>query len=282
MPEPIDDDRIRPALHAFLAGDATALEAAVDADPAVIDLAWNGNTLLEWATQPPHDIDPAVIEVLLERGARIDRALNLAACWNLPELCARLLAAGADPRARADAGITPLESAAMHGSTEAADVLARHGLHRPSLWLAAAAGHLDLVREWVFPTLVLADGPGPHRPDWSAVGRAAGPAPGDDPAEIIGEAFVMAAANGRTAIVDHLLAAGADIDARPYRNTTGLHLAIQFAKPHMVARLLELGASTDIRDDEHRSDARGWARACNDGSPQRAEIVELLAAGRAG
>ena len=45
--------------------------------------------------------------------------------------------------ARADADLTPLESAAMHSSTEAADVLVEHGLHRPTLWLAAASGLLQ-------------------------------------------------------------------------------------------------------------------------------------------
>lgn len=101
--------------------------------------------------QPPHGVAAAIIDRLIANGAHLDRALNLAGCWNLPELCRQLLAASADLTARADADITPLESAALHGSTDSADVLIEHGLHRPTLWLAAATGQLDLVADWVSP-----------------------------------------------------------------------------------------------------------------------------------
>jgi hypothetical protein len=273
----VADDRIQPALHAFLAGDADALGEAIGRDPEIVNLPWQGNTLIEWATQPPQGVAPGVVQVLIDHGADVDRALNLAACWNLPDLCRQLLAAGADPTARADADITPLESAAMHGSTGAAEVLITHGLHRPCLWVAAAAGRLDLVRTWVDPQGTLLAPPGPYRPNWADVGRSPGAEPTDEPGEIMGEALVFAAANDRTEVVDYLIGAGADIDARPYRNTTGLHLAIQFHKPEMVRHLLARGASIDILDDEHRSDATGWAAACDDGSPSATTIIGLVA-----
>lgn len=241
-----------------------------------MNLSWQGNTLLEWATQPPHGIDPAIIQVLIDHGANLDRALNLAGCWNLADLCRQLLMAGADPTARADAGITPLESAAMHGSTDAADILIGYGLHRPGLWLAGAAGQLDLVRSWVDSTGTLLKPPGPYRPNWADVGRPQHTEPTDDPNEIIGEALVFAAANERAEVVDYLLAVGANVDARPYRNTTGLHLAIQFHKPEAVRQLLTRGASTDIVDDEYGSDAAGWAKACDDGSPAATTVLALL------
>jgi hypothetical protein len=279
-PEPnpsVDDKRIEAALHALLAGDPTGLAGALAADPELVNLAWQGNTLLEWATQPPHGVADSVVQVLIDHGAHLDRALNLAGCWNLAALCRRLLAAGADPSARADADITPLESAAFHGSAEAADVLVEHGLHRPGLWLAAACGRLDLVGRWVGPDGALIDEPGPYRPRWSDVGRPPGEPPSDQPSEIIGEALVFAGANGRVEMVDHLLGLGADINARPYRNTTGLHLAVQFAKLRMVRHLIDRGADLGIRDDEHHGDATGWARACADGSPDRQAILAALA-----
>ncbi len=271
------DERIQPALHALLLGDADGLLAALEADPDVVNLTVGGSTLLELATQP--DVGPpapAIVDVLVEAGATLDRALNLAGCWNLPDLCAQLLAAGADPAARADAGITPLESAAMHSSTEAADVLVEAGLHRPSLWLAAAAGLLPAVMGWVAADGSLRADPGPHRPNWADVGRPAGAAPSDDPGEILGEAFVFAALNNRRAVVDYLLETGADIDARPYRNTTALHLAVQFQRCDMVQLLLDRGAATTIEDDTHRSDAAGWARACDDGSESATAVRGLL------
>lgn len=274
-----DDERIQPALHALLSGDADGLRAALDADPQVVNLEAGGNTMLEWVTQP--DAGPPsweIVDVLVGAGAKMDRALNLAGCWNLAEFCRQLLAAGADPAAQADAGITPLESAAMHSSTEAAAVLVEYGLHRPALWLAAASGLLPTVRDWVARDGSLRADPGPYRPDWGAVGRPAGAPPTDDPAEIVGEAFVFAALNNRRDVVDYLLDAGVDVDSRPYRNTTALHFSVQFHRPEIVQQLLRRGASITIEDDNYHADAAGWARACDDGSAAAATIRELVGA----
>ena len=273
------DERIQPALHALLSDDVDGLRAALGADPEVVNLKVGDNTLLELTTQPDVGHSSSeIIDVLISAGAALDRALNLAGCWNLPDLCAQLLAAGADPAARADAGITPLESAAMHSSAEAADVLVKHGLHRQTLWLAAASGLLRWVQGWVAVDGTLRADPGPYRPDWAAVGRAAGARPRDDPTEVVGEAFVFAALNNRHAVVDYLLGAGVDVDARPYRNTTALHFAIQFRRSDMVRRLLDSGASVIIEDGTYRSNAAGWAQACDDGSREATTIRWLVRA----
>ncbi|MDE2936013.1 MAG: ankyrin repeat domain-containing protein [Chloroflexota bacterium] len=251
----------------------------IDANPGLVIGKYRGNTLLEWLTQPDFAPPrPEVVELLIEAGAELDRALNLAGCWNLPELCKQLLAAGADPAAQADAGITPLESAAMHSSKEAADVLVGHGLHRPSLWLAAASGQLQAVRDWVSPGLTLHRDPGPYRPNWADVGRPPGEPSTADVGEIIGEAFVLAALNDRRSVVEHLLQIGVDVDSRPYRNTTALHFAIQFHRHEMVSFLLERKASVSIRDDVFGAEAKDWAEACRDGSPASGEILRLLEA----
>lgn len=273
------DERIQPALHALLTEDVDGLRAALEADPGVVNLRVGENTMLEWMTQPEGGApSPEMVAVLIDAGAYLDRALNLAGCWNLADLCIQLLAAGADPAARADAGITPLESAAMHSSTEAADVLVAHGLHRPSLWLAAAAGRLSDVQRWVAADGSLLADPGPYRPNWADVGRPADAPPTNDSAEIVGEALVFAALNGRRAVVDYLLDAGADIDARPYRNTTGLHFAIQFQRSEMVRHLLDRGASVTIEDANYGSNASGWAQACDDGSDTAAAIGAMVGA----
>ncbi len=267
------------ALRIAQEGDSRRLDAMLKSNPELARARIRGNTILEWLTQPgfapPH---PRVVEVLIEAGAELDRALNLAGCWNLPELCEQLLAAGADPAARADAGITPLESAAMHSSKEAADVLVGHGLHRPSLWLAAASGQLQAVRDWLSPGLTLHRDPGPYRPNWADVGRPAGEPSTANVGEIIGEAFVFAALNDRRSVVEHLLQIGVDVDSRPYRNTTALHFAIQFHRHEMVSFLLERKASVSIRDDVFGAEAKDWAEACRDGSPASGEILRLLEA----
>ena len=278
-----DDERVQPALHALLSGDVDGLRVALEADPGVVNLRVGDDTMLELMTQPEvGPPSPQIVGVLIDAGAYLDRALNLAGCWNLADLCTQLLAAGADPAARADAGITPLESAAMHSSTEAADVLVAHGLHRPTLWLAAAAGLLPEVRRWVATDGSLQADPGPHRPNWADVGRPAGTPPTSDPAEIVGEALVFAALNNRRDVVGYLLDAGADIDARPYQNTTALHFAIQFQRPDMVRHLLARGASVTIEDTKYGSDAAGWAQACDDGSEAATSIRALLSAAAPG
>ena len=275
------DERVQPALHAVLTSDVDGLRAALRADPGAVDLKVGADTMLELMTQPEGGSpSPEIVEVLIDAGAHLDRALNLAGCWNLADLCTQLLAAGADPAARADAGITPLESAAMHSSTEAAGVLVAHGLHRRTLWLAAAAGLLAEVQRWVRPDGSLLADPGPYRPNWADVGRPAGASPTDDPAEIVGEALVFAAFNNQRAVVDYLLHAGADIDSRPYRDTTALHFAIQFQRRDMVRHLLDRGASTAIEDANFNSTAAGWANACDDGSEAAASIRAMVGAAR--
>lgn len=276
----IGDERVQRALHAILAGDPDDLRAAMDADPEIAGIRWSDNTLLEWVTQPPHDINPAIVEVLISSNSPLDRALNLAACWNLPDLCQQLLAAGADPSVLAEEGVTPLESAAMHGSTRSADALTPHGLHRPSLWLAAAAGLTEEVRDRVDPNGRILKDPGPYRPNLADIGHPPGPAPSDEPVEILGEALVFAGANNRPEVVDYFIACGMDINVRPYLNTTALHLAIMFHNPEAVAGLLERGASTDIPDDRHRSNAFGWAEACRNDNPDSQRIIDLLEAAR--
>ena len=114
------------------------------------------------------------------------------------------------------------------------------------------------------------------------MGRPAGAPPTDDPAEIVGEAFVFAALNNRRDVVDYLLDAGADIDSRPYRNTTALHFAVQFQRSDMVRHLLDRGASVTIEDANFGADACGWAQACDDGSEAATSIRALLDAAAPG
>lgn len=272
----IEDDRVQPALHALLASDVGGLRSAIEADPEIVSIRWGDNTLLEWATQPPHGVDEAVIDVLIAAGSAVDRALNLAGCWNLVVMCRRLLDAGADPAARADAGITPLESAAMHGSVESADVLVDHGLHRRSLWLAAASGLVEEVAEWVTETGALSRPAGPYRPDLSDVGHPPGPKVSDDPGEVLAEAMVFAGANGRMAVVDVLVERGVSLDSTVHLDVTALHLAVLFRRPDAVADLLDRGARTDLPDDRHHSDAAGWARACVRDDDESRQIAALL------
>ncbi len=277
MPE-LEDERVQPALHAMLADDVQALQDAIKVDADIVIESWSGNTLLEWMTQPPHQINPEIVAILIDAGSPLNRSLNLAGCWNLEALCTQLLASGANPAARADADITPLESAALHGATKSADVLVSHGLHRPSLWLAAATGQLDRVRRWLNPNGELVEDPGPYRPELADVGHPPGKTRSDEPDVIIAEALVFAGANNRMPVVDYLTATGSDVNAGVHLDMTALHLAILFRNPDAVTGLLERGADPMIRDGRHDSDAAGWARACVNDNPDSHRVAELLGA----
>ena len=93
---------------------------------------------------------------------------------------------------------------------------------------------------------------------------------------------MFAALNNRREVVDYLLDSGADIDARPYQNTTALHFAVQFQRSEMVRHLLDRGASVAIHDANHNSDASGWADACDDGSAAAASIKVLVGSAQTG
>ena len=56
------DERIQPALHALLLGDADGLRAALEVDPEAVNLTVGGNTLLELTTQP--DVSPPSSEIV--------------------------------------------------------------------------------------------------------------------------------------------------------------------------------------------------------------------------
>ena len=272
--------RILPALHALRSGDADGLRTALDADPEVVNLTVGDSTMLELTTQPgAAPRSPEIVDVFVEAGAALDRALNLAGCWNLADLCLQLLAAGADPTARADAGITPLESAAMHSSTEAADVLVGHGLHRRTLWLAAATGLLPMVRNWVATDGSLLADPGPYRPDWADVGRPAVRQPTTRP-----RSWARPSCSPRPTIAGM----SSTTSWTPARMSTPIRTGIQprcispssSGGPGMVRHLLDRGACVTIEDGNYRSDAMGWANACEDGSEKATEIRRLVNAAR--
>ncbi len=269
--------RLQPALNAFFENDSQALEKAILADPGIVHFAARGDTMVELAAQPGiASVSRDVISVLIAAGAHLDRALNLAACWNRADMVRQLLAAGADPAARADADITPLESAAYHGSSDAADALIETGYHRPTLWLAASSGQLDVVKSWFDPDGALLKPPGSYRPNLADVGWPIVTETRDDPAQVRAEALVFAAANGRRGVVSWLIERGVAVDARPHAEITGLHLAIMFRKARMVEHLLALGASTSIHDARYDATPSAWAAKCDDGSDASGTIRQLL------
>jgi ankyrin repeat protein len=217
----------------------------------------------------------ALVEALLALGvdreardARGMSALHLAtALGNLP-MVRRLIAGGASPDARAADGQTPLGVALSSGRRDLADWLDWRGWALPQrplragdLPLAAIAGDVDAVRRLLELGFAV-DSLDPQ--GCSALLRAAGGghlavvdlllARGADPqcAARTGATPLSAAVSMRqSAIVNALLQAGADIEYRLPGQVSVLMLGAALGLPDIVARLLSAGANV------HAVDAQG-------------------------
>jgi hypothetical protein len=250
------------AVETIRAGDAERLEALLAADPELVRAPIGaGGTLLGQVAQPDvfgdHlgielGVDRRCVELLIDAGSDLDVPLNLAACFNRVELVELLLDAGADPRSIEIWGVTPLESALYHGSAQAADVLARREIVPYALWTVAGSGRLDLVEDFFDAQGRLRPEAGAHRPNPADVGAPPRVPPTDDPAQVVGEALIYVCQNNRAEVVRRLLDRGADANARPLWNATGLHFAVGAGRRRIVELLVAHGADPTIRDEHLR------------------------------
>lgn len=126
---------LAPTVTAITGGRPEKLRILLDAkaDPNAV---YDGRPLLCWAAQ---NCEPAMIELLLARGARLDaatedgkQALHLAVLQpNAGATIAALLRAGADPNFPSQYDGTPLELAALRGRVQAVKALLEAGARVP-------------------------------------------------------------------------------------------------------------------------------------------------------
>lgn len=193
---------------AIRAGDAGTLRSLLSQHPG-LEHEDPGMTLLCAAAQPEAGQVPReVVDVLIDSGSAVDDALGIAACFNKPDMVGWLLDAGADPHATA--GVSPLQSAAYHGSREAAGILvARTGIVPDVFYLACASGDLARLAQWfdaagrVLPQALK------ERPDFCDIGWP-GRAIRHDPGDVLAEGLALAAHLGQTQACALLLDLGAD------------------------------------------------------------------------
>jgi uncharacterized protein len=211
-------------------------------------------------------------ERLLAQGVALDARdshgmspLHLAAALGRTASLRQLIASGADPAQRAADGQTPLGVALSAGRRDLADwldwrgwALPRRPLRPSDLPAAAIVGDADAVRRLLELGMPV---DGADEQGCSALLRAAGGghravvdlllARGADPqrAANTGATALSAAVSMRQVeIVDRLLAAGAALEQRLPGEVTVLMLAAALGLPDLAARLLTAGADVHARD----------------------------------
>jgi len=137
-----------------------------------------------------------------------------------------LAGAGADLNAEVSWGMTPLAWAANMGSRDVAEIFLAHGA-RPQLnmWCAAGLGMLDVVESFFDGPNRLKPNAGQTRSRDAGNGKWEKAAPPENYAELVSEAFHIAARNGNVEVAKLLLERGADIDQRGFFGAPGLHWA---------------------------------------------------------
>lgn len=268
----LGDETLQAAIKDIENGDADGLRRLLATSSSLIhSRAPNGYTLLHFASGSKTERNPRraeVIDVLIDAGLPVDTrlpggetSLHFAATFPDTERVNALLRRGARPDlcAAGDGG-TPLVHALFYGHADVADLLAQQAILPRNLRVAAGLGRIDLIERFFEERRSLTSDAGAHRefyrchdgfPSWTV---------GNNPDEIIGEAFAYAAKNGRReAVLWFLDVLRIDINTRPYRNSTALHWAAFRGRREVVELLIEHGADVDIHDDAYNGYPWGWA-----------------------
>jgi uncharacterized protein len=202
---------------------------------------------------------PSDLERPMDKVNRRRHALHLAVVKNQPRSLAALLELGADPNATDASGITPLDEAALRGSSEMAQTLIAAGA-RFTLVSAMALQRDDEIER------LLREDPGALRPG----GRH-------------GTLIVRAAAEGSGELIEALIRQGADVDVHDSPDTavdgtlgyTALHAAAFHNNLAAIEVLLRHGANPHARDTRYGGTPAGWANYAG-----KSEAFErLMAAG---
>ena len=150
-----------------------------------------------------------------------------------------LIAAGADPNAEGDRGVTPLEWALLHKDLRGMDVLLRAGADpgRPGVGGATALHLAAMAEDPAYLKALLDHGADPNAP------HGVTQAPPLDAALM----------NPRSDAFELLLAHHADPNRADRMGNTPLHVAAKVHKTPCVLRLLEAGADPSRRNQQGAS-----------------------------
>ena len=303
-----------PLMTCARTGNVAAVRALLGAgaNPSAAE-AWQGQTALMWAAAESHT---EIVRELVDHGADVHArtaggftALSIAAREDEPELATVLLDAGADVNAMAPGGATPLLVATVRGHTRLALFLLEQGAdpnagdagYTPLHW-AAGSWHSELTgslrgieterdEEWralngvrvgklELVEALLAHGADPdvrlanHPPQFGFASQRfrvsiAGATP-----------FLLAAMDADVAVMDALVAAGADTRLATDEGTTPLMVASGLGRVPAETRVteadtldavqlaLDLGADVNATNAVGRSALHGAAHIRSDAAVQ--------------
>lgn len=189
-----------------------------------------------------------------------------------------LLERGADPDWVAPNGASVLEHALIrYWNGEAVDLVAARTKPPKALWIAAGLGDIDRLRRFLDANGKPTPETRNRRPPFDAVGpHTMAPHPDADDEEILMEAFVVAALNGRTNVLEYLAKRGFNVNSLVY-GTPLITIAVGNAMTSVVECLIRCGADLDLRG-QHNPTARECAREMFENlseNTERRRIVEL-------
>jgi len=294
------------ASRAIRIGDLAELSALIDEHPELLGdhggvgrsslirlaLATEKHAVTGVSTPPrPSLVNAAdarkLTDWLIARGADASSALNQMLLGHThrmvetePAEVEFLLARGGNPDWRPANGISVIEHALYrYGSGDAVDVLASRCTPPQAFWVAAGLGDTRSLTRYIDRAGRLTPAARQARPDFRAMGRAAfgmNPEPPDDSdVGVLWEAFLVAALNGRFAVMDRILETGFPVDYHAVGWTLLLY-ALTRRRIALVEYLISRGADPRGEYFGPSSSARSVAEMSFKGFPPNADLARAL------
>lgn len=198
----------------------------------------------------PHDMLAWVGSLGIDMQPHLDHALlGFERRPRTPADIQSLLDLGANPSWMPPNGYGVLEHAIVrYRNGDAVDLIACRVVPRKVLWVAAGLGDVRTMLRFIDRQGLPNDAARRDRPDVTALSPTIRLGPGRPEAsdlDVLWEAFVLAATNGRIAAMDALLDRGFPIDHSPHW-FTALHIAVDDRHVDVVEQLLRRGADPDV------------------------------------
>jgi len=241
--------------------------------------------VIRLATRAPGDRTLALYQVLATVGVNVQEYLNIALLGSvIPKMTVQeiqgLLELGADPNWKPRNGFTLLEHAIIrYGNGEAVDLIAKRVTAKKAFWVAAGIGDVKTMLQFVNKQCVPNEAARQDRPDAGILGTGGTVRPDASDLEVVWEAFMMAALNGRLNTMQALLDRGFPINYAPVWYNA-LHVSVSYRLVPVVEFLLANGADPDFKAWPDQQSPRDLSRTqqqhlSTDASAQRVHALIL-------